>query len=111
MTEQETLIEYQDPAGANPSSAIALIELLERVATALEAIQTSSGRIADQLAPDPAEIVGTPYIAKLLDCTTVWIADMVRSGAIPKSCIVPGTGNGKVWKFYRKKIETWLETR
>jgi hypothetical protein len=68
-------------------------------------------RIADAMAPEPEDIVGTPYIAKRLGCTTVWIAELVRRGDIPKSCLVPGTGNGKVWKFYREHIDRWLSSR
>ena len=50
-------------------------------------------------------------VAKQLGCTTVWIAEMVRSGDIPKSCLVPGTGNGRPWKFYRAAIDRWLASR
>ena len=34
---------------------------------------------------------------------------MVRIGKIPKSCIVPGAGKGKQWRFYRSKIDKWIE--
>jgi hypothetical protein len=78
--------------------------ILDRIATALE-------RIADQLAPLPSDIVGSGYVAKRLGCTTVWVAEMARRGDIPKSCLVPGTGNGKLWRFYRQKIDRWLATR
>jgi hypothetical protein len=88
---------------------------LERVEEGLLSIGLSLAdslvRIADALAPEPADIVGTPYVAGKLGCTTVWIAEMVRSGEIPKCCIVPGTGNGKPWKFYRAKIDRWLQSR
>ena len=77
---------------------------LDRIATALE-------RIADRLAPEPADIVGSGYVAERLGCTTVWVAEMARKGDIPKSCLVPGTGTGKPWKFYRGKIDQWLESR
>jgi len=68
-------------------------------------------RIADALTPKPADIVGSPYVANLLGCTTVWVAEMVRRGDIPKNCVVPGTGNGKPWKFYREKIDAWVKSR
>lgn len=42
---------------------------------------------------------------------TTWIAQMVRSGEIPKGCIVPGSGKGRQWKFYRSRIEGWLTNR
>jgi hypothetical protein len=74
-------------------------------------IELSLERIADAVAPAPVEIIGTPEIAKRLGCTTVWVAEMARKGDIPTACVVPGTGNGKPWKFYREKIERWLEGR
>jgi hypothetical protein len=74
-------------------------------------VAESLARIADALAPRPADVVGTPYLADKLGCTTVWVAEMVRAGEIPKSCVVPGTGNGKPWKFYRDRIDRWVESR
>lgn len=68
-------------------------------------------RIADALDPPPPDVVGSPYVAKKLGCTTVWIAEQVRRGDIPSSCLVPGTGNGKPWKFYRSRIDQWIESR
>src|SRR5690606_31508199 len=47
----------------------------------------------------PPELVGTPYVAERLGCTTVWVTELIRSGEIPIGCIAPGTGNGKPWKF------------
>ena len=69
------------------------------------------GRIADHFDPPPPDIVGTPYVAGKLGCTTDWIAMLVRDGGIPPSCLVPGTGNGKPWKFQRSGIDRWLEQR
>jgi hypothetical protein len=77
---------------------------LDRIAVALE-------RLADHVAPLPADIVGSGYVAQRLGCTTVWVAEMARRGDLPKGCIVPGTGNGKLWRFYRQKIDQWLATR
>ncbi len=68
-------------------------------------------RIADALAPPPPDIVGTAHVAALLGCTTVWVAEMARAGHLPPGCIVPGTGNGKPWKFYRGKVEGWIASR
>ena len=79
-----------------------------------EAIVTIAGalkRIADHFDPPPPDVVDSVYLRKKLGCTTQWIADMARNGVIPAACIVPGTGNGKPWKFYRSKIEKWLEER
>lgn len=68
-------------------------------------------RIADYFDPPPPDKVGSEYVAQRLGCTTTWIADLVRRGEIPKNCLVPGTGNGKPWKFHRNLIDKWIETR
>src|ERR1700733_851384 len=68
-------------------------------------------RIANVLDPAPSNVVGTPYVAKKLGVTTTWIADLIRRGEIPDSCLVAGTGNGKPWKFHRERIDQWLVTR
>lgn len=57
------------------------------------------------------ELVGSPYVADRLGCSTVWITDLVRRKEIPPSCVVPGTGNGKPWKFVRVRIDEWLRRR
>jgi hypothetical protein len=77
----------------------------------LDSIAENLARIADALAPPTPDIVGSPHVAKLLGCTTVWVAELARRGEIPKNCIVPGTGNGKPWKFYRCQIDRWIESR
>jgi hypothetical protein len=68
-------------------------------------------RIADHFDPAPPDLIGSQYIAKRLGCTTVWITELVRNGSIPRSCVVPGTGNGKPWKFYRVQVDEWLKRR
>jgi len=80
------------------------VAVMERLTAALE-------RIADRLDPPPADIVDSRWVADRLGCTTTWIADMVRSGEVPGECLVPGTGNGRPWKFHRTKVEAWLATR
>jgi hypothetical protein len=77
----------------------------------LQLIAASLARLADAVAPQPADVVGTPYVAKQLGCTTVWVAELARRGEVPRHCVVPGTGNGKVWRFYRGKIDDWLRVR
>jgi hypothetical protein len=77
----------------------------------MESLAEESRRIAAHVAPEPGDVVGTPYLAQRLGCSVVWVAEMVRDGRIPKGCIVPGTGNGKPWKFYRPRIEQWLNKR
>lgn len=87
---------------------------LDRIALALEQIAQrldSVPRLVDAIAPAPSAIVGTPYIASALGCTTVWVAEMVRLGQIPRDCVVPGTGNGKPWKFNRSQVDEWLRSR
>jgi len=92
----------------------------ERIAQSLEkliasseltSVATSLRRLADRFAPAPTDVVGTPYVAGRLGCTTVWVAEMVRLGQIPLACVLPGTGNGKPWKFHKAKIDAWLAAR
>jgi hypothetical protein len=85
--------------------------LLERIAIALEAIVELGEQIADHTTSASTDVVGTPYLAQKLGCSVVWAAELARSGQIPKSCIVPGTGNGKQWRFNRARIEEWLSKR
>jgi hypothetical protein len=77
---------------------------LLRIAVALE-------RIANHLSPEPSDIVGSDHVAARLRCTPTHIARLARDGSIPASCIVPGCGNGKPWRFLRHRINNWLETR
>lgn len=89
-------------------------DALERIAIALELIAQrleSVPRMADVIAPAPGTIVGTPYVASALGCTTVWVAEMVRHGQVPRGCVVPGTGSGRPWRFYRQRIDEWLRSR
>lgn len=88
-----------------------LLPILERLTTATEQVACSLGRLAEHFAPAPAPLVNTPYVAKCLGCTVTWVSEMVRNGEIPRTCIVPGTGNGKPWKFFRDKIDRWIESR
>ena len=86
----------------------------ERIAAHLEvltSVATSLARIADRLAPSPAVVVGSRYVADRLGCTTVWVAQMARRGQIPRHCVVTGTGSGKPWKFYRERLDGWLASR
>jgi hypothetical protein len=89
----------------------AILTMLGRIAVALETLGVETHRLADHVAPAPGDVVGTPYLAKKLACTVVWAAEMARNGQIPKGCVVPGTGNGKPWKFYRRRIEEWINKR
>ena len=105
-------IQRAEQAASSDESIAQQISLLQ-VANP-EAIFVIAGaltRIANHFDPPPPDVVDSVYIAKKLGCTTTWVADMARNGTIPASCLVPGTGNGKLWKFYRSKIEKWLEER
>lgn len=88
-----------------------LVNLAERLAIGVEGLLAVATRLAEHIVPEAADLVGTPFIAERLGCTTVWVSDMARNGVIPKACIVPGTGNGKPWKFHRRRIENWLDKR
>lgn len=68
-------------------------------------------RIANHFDPSPPGIVGSSYISERLGCSTYWVTLMVRRGAIPSSCVVPGTGNGKPWKFNRSQVDKWIKNR
>lgn len=74
-------------------------------------IARSLERIANHFDPPPRDVIGTDYIADKLGCTAVWVAKMAAEGIIPKNCIVPGTGFGKPWKFYRSRVDAWILTR
>jgi hypothetical protein len=87
------------------------VSLGDRLANGVERLVEVATRLADQLAPEAADVVGTEYIARRLGCTTVWVAEMARKDRIPKECIVRGTGKGKPWKFHRPRIEEWLAKR
>lgn len=104
----------EEPTGP-PTVALELgpttLALLERITVALESSAENMRRMATPAAPMPDDIVGTPHVAQQLGCSVVWAAEMARNGQIPKSCIVPGTGNGKPWKFRRPQIDDWLNRR
>ena len=88
-----------------------LLARLDRMAVALEMLAAAGDHNANHVAPAPGDIVGTPYLAQKLGCTTTWAGEMARTGQIPKNCIVPGSGNGKPWKFRREQIEDWINER
>lgn len=92
-------------------SATVVVDLGPEALRLLAAVLVELGRIADHFDPPPSDIVDTPYIARRLGCTTTWIAQMVRDGEIPQGCVVPGSGKGRQWKFYRRRIEEWLASR
>jgi hypothetical protein len=85
--------------------------LLSRIADNLDALVRQVRRIADHYDPPPPDVVDSGYVARKLDLTTTRIAELARDRQIPSSCIVPGTGDGKPWKFYRPRIDEWIASR
>lgn len=77
---------------------------LKRIAAALE-------RIAYHFDPQTRTTVGTAYIAERLGITIKWVGDLVRKGEIPKSCICPKSGDGRYWRFWKDKIDDWIEEK
>jgi len=88
-------------------SAISLISALPDLA----AIAKSLARIADVVDPPPPDKVDTAYVAKKLGVGLARVSQMASQGEIPPSCIVAGTGKGKLWKFHRARIDEWIESR
>jgi hypothetical protein len=90
-----------------------LADAVENLGSAGDLATVAAGiaRLADHFAPAPSDIVGSEYVARKLGCTTTWIAEMVRKGEIPRSCVVQGTGNGRPWKFHKARIEAWIARR
>ena len=90
------------------ATAKALADLL---AGPLASVAADVRRIADRLDPPPPDIVDTVYVAEKLGLTVKRISQMALSGEIPAHCVVPGTGHGTYWKFFRSRIEPWIEAR
>jgi len=84
-------------------------QLLERIAIATEGIHVELQRIGNHF--EPPEVVKSRFIAGRLGCSVKWVGDMARMGMIPKNCIVPGSEDGKQWRFYRSKIDKWLDRK
>lgn len=88
-------------------SAIPLLSALPD----LNSIAKSLERIADVVDPPPPDKVDTSYVAKRLGIGLARVSQMASQGEIPPSCVVAGTGNGKIWKFHRVRIDQWIESR
>lgn len=87
------------------------LRMLCRLALALERLEQQVRRIGDQRDLATPDKVGTDYVANRLGWTAIWVAEQARDGRIPADCVVTGTGNGKPWKFYRRKIDAWIDSR
>ncbi len=88
-----------------------VVDALLKIASELHELNITANRIADAVAPQPADIVGTPYVASRLGTTRTWIAQLVREGGIPEACLVRGTGKGRLWKFHRREVDRWIDSR
>lgn len=110
-TGQATPLLGQPDCPQTSGSVTVTVELGPQTRRILAGVHADLRRLADHFDPQPPDVVGTPYLANRLGCTPTWIAQMVRTGDIPKGCIVPGSGKGRQWKFYRRRIEDWLASR
>ncbi len=88
-----------------------LAHALEQLVAALGHANHHLKRIADALSPEPTSVVDTTYVAGRLGCTPTWVAAMASNGTIPDDCVVPGTGDGKPWKFHRERIDHGVVSR
>lgn len=77
-------------------------EPFERIAEGIE-------RLIEVLVPKTSELVGTEYIASKIGKSKQWIGKMAERGTIPKNCVAPKIGGGRIWRFHRDKIDAWLE--
>jgi predicted DNA-binding transcriptional regulator AlpA len=78
------------------------MEPFERIADGIE-------RLIDLLVPKTSELVGTEYIASKIGKSKQWIGKMAERGTIPKNCVAPKVGGGRIWRFHRDKIDAWLK--
>lgn len=93
---------YEEQKEGNVIEFNETIEPFERIAAGIE-------RLIDVLVPKTTELVGTEYIASKIGASKQWVGKMAEKGTIPKNCIAPKVSGGRVWKFYRDKIDAWLE--
>lgn len=96
---------------AGQSSATEPRDAARTAADALTSIAEDVRRLANGLIPAPQDVVDSRHVADVLHCSTAWVSCLVRAGEIPKRCIVPGTGNGKPWKFHADEITAWCKSR
>jgi hypothetical protein len=104
--------------GMDPEELARLAWLEERIATVegrlvdeWGALAGSLSRIADHFDPPPPDTVDTAYVARRIGLGIARVAQMALRGEIPAHCTVPGTGNGKPWKFFRTRIDPWIDSR
>ena len=84
--------------------------LLLRQVIAQERYAAAAERIADHIDPCGGDrLVGTRYVATRIGRTPRRVCDMARDGIITPDCIADWGGDGGHWKFYPKKIDSWIE--
>ena len=88
-----------------------LHSILERLVIAIEENNRQIQRIADHVSPPKRASVTSSYVAERLGRSSRRVRDMARDGDIPKSCICPGSGDGNYWRFWKEKIDRWIEER
>ncbi|QDT59501.1 hypothetical protein SV7mr_20080 [Stieleria bergensis] len=88
-----------------------LHSILERLVIAIEENNRQIQRIADHVNPPKRASVTSSYVAERLGRSVRWIGEMARNGQIPKSCICPGSGDGNYWRFWKDRIDQWIEER
>jgi hypothetical protein len=69
------------------------------------------GSLVATLTPKQPDHVGTDYLAERMGVSRQWISKMSERGDIPRECIVPKVGGGRIWKFHRDRIDAWLRER
>ena len=92
---------YLNEEDGDVINVVGTMEPMERIAYGIE-------RLIEVLVPKTSELVGTGYVASRLGKTKQWVGKMAERGTIPKDCIAPKVSGGRIWKFYRDKIDAWL---
>lgn len=95
---------------AQTSSVLPFVPPRDEYLSVLCDIARSLSRIADAVAPTPPDLVGTDYVAERTARTMTRVTQWVTSGVLPADCVHSG-GDGSPYKFYRDRIDRWLESR
>jgi hypothetical protein len=51
------------------------------------------------LAPAPADLAGTVYVATKLGCTTVWVTELIKKGSMPWSIAAASTSGSNAAEY------------
>lgn len=82
---------------------------VEKLASKMNEVESALKRMADHFDPPKRASVTSSYVAVRLGRTARWIGELARTGKIPESCICPRSGDGKYWRFWKDKIDDWIE--